>query len=358
MTSANALPDLLIGSYTADSNGQGEGISIAASAPDGSLAAPRLAAATDSPSFIAMHPALPVVYAVGETAQLLSAFRRAHDGALTPLGAAWPAGEAVCHVVVDPLGRFAVTACWGDGQVIGYDLDTQTGAILSRRVAAPAVDPYADADPYAASPAEAAPRQSRAHASLFLPDGRIMTTDLGFDLARVWRWQPGGGLVLDHEVTLPLGSGPRHLALHPAGQVYIVTEYSIQVLVLTADASGRFSLSSVAEVFAGGAHDGDSAAHISLDEAARHVHVTVRGANRVAVLQVRDGGVRLDAVADVPCGGDLPRHHLQRDGCIHVANQRSGDIATFRLDPATGIPSGSPQVLPTGSPTCLVPLAD
>jgi 3-carboxymuconate cyclase len=354
MNASHALPDLLIGSYTGDSNGSGEGVSRVSSLPDGTLGEPRLAVEADSPSFLAVHSRLPVVYAVGEVAQTLSAFRLADTGILAdagilePIGGAWPAGAAVCHVAVDPHGRFAVAACWGDGRVIAYDLDDQTGAITARREAAPAADPHAGA--------RVPDRTSRAHASLFLPDGRVMTTDLGFDLARVWRWTPDAGLELDHEVTLPVGSGPRHLAQHPAGHVYIVTEYSIDVLVLTPDASGRFSLAAAVPVLAGGAHDGDAAAHISLDEGARHVHVTVRGANRIAVLGVRDGGARLEPIADVACGGDRPRHHLQREGVIHVANQRSSEVATFLIDPVTGIPEQLLQTVPTGTPTCLVAL--
>jgi len=341
-----------IGSYTSDSDGAGEGISRTGTLSTGTLEPPTLAARADSPSFLATHPRLAVVYAVGEAAQTLRAFRVAED-ALEPLGDPQPAGVSVCHVAVDPDGRFAVAACWGDGQVIAYDLDPDTGALLSRSPQAAANDPH-DAAAIAAAPKPSAPRQSRAHASLFLPDGRVMTTDLGFDLARVWRWQPGAGLTLDHEVTLPAGSGPRHLALHPNGTVYIVTEYSIEVLVLTPDASGRFALASVAPVFAGGAHEGDAAAHITIDEAAAHLHVTVRGSNRVAVLDVLDGGTALLPAADVSCGGNWPRHHLQRDGLIHVANQLSDEVVTLRLESTTGIPVETIQSLPTGSPTCLV----
>lgn len=364
MTVSTDLCDLLLGCYT-DDHGDGAGISRANALPDGTLAEPRLVATASSPSFVATHPTLPAAYAVAEFEQTLTAFTVDEDGALTPLGDAWPAGVAVCHVAVDPQGRFAVVACWGDGHVIAYDLDENTGGITARHEAPSATDPHTPEE-VAAAPKPPAPRQSRAHASLFLSDGRVMTTDLGFDLARVWRRRPSGELELDHEVTLPAGSGPRHLALHPAGHVYIVTEYSTEVFVLSPDATvsdaagsgslGRFALAEVVPVFADGAHAGDAGAHISLDEAAAHVHVTVRGSNRIAVLDVLDGGARLRPAADVPCGGDWPRHHLQRGGVIHVTNQKSSDVTTWALEEATGIPHRLLQTLPTGTPTCLAPL--
>lgn len=355
MTVSTDLPGVLIGAYT-DDHGTADGVSRAATRADGALAEPRLAAAISSPSFVAAHPSLPVAYAVGEFTETLNVFRATDDGALDRLGDPWPAGAAACHVAVDPHGRFAVVACWGDGRVVCYDLDAG-GGILNRREAAKAHDPHAAqaADPDYHQPEGEAPRQSRAHASLFLADGRVMTTDLGFDLARVWRYDPDAGLLLDHEVVLPFGSGPRHLALHPAGHVYIVTEYSTQVFVLSPDASGRFALAQSLSPLADGSHPGDAGAHISIDEAAAHVHVTVRGSNRIAVLDVLENGAALRAAGDVPCGGDWPRHHLQRDGVIHVTNQRSADITTWALDPATGIPARLLQTLKTGTPTCLIP---
>ncbi|MEO8908488.1 MAG: beta-propeller fold lactonase family protein [Microbacteriaceae bacterium] len=351
------------GCYTADSSGHGAGIGVLASAADGTLNPVRLAAVADSPTFLAQHPTLPVVYAVGEFARTIRAFAitDAVGGVLESLGDGWPAGEAVCHVTIDPMGRYAIAACWGDGKVLTYELDA-SGRITARHDAAAAIDPYAggtgtgtgtDTDTGAA-----VVRPSRAHASFVLPDGRVLTTDLGYDLVRIWRYEPGRGLVPDHEVVLPFGSGPRHPALHPSGHVYVVTEDSVEVVVLQLDAAGRYAIVQVTPVIPGGTASTEAgvhvtAAHISIDEAGEHVHVTVRAANRVAVLAVRDGGARLEPVADVDCGGDWPRHHLQHGSLLHVANQLSDTITTFRLD-AGGVPSDLIQILPAGSPTCLI----
>ena len=110
------MADTLIwtGSYTADSGGNGMGIGAVLARPDGSLEALGPALACDSPSFLAVHPALPVVYAVHEHAQTVGAYRQLGSGVgLEPHGDAWPAGAAACHVAVDPQGRFLMVACWG-----------------------------------------------------------------------------------------------------------------------------------------------------------------------------------------------------------------------------------------------------
>jgi len=349
------------GSYTADSGGSGAGIGAVAAAADGTLRWLGVAAAADSPSFLAVHPTLPVVYAVAEHARTVRAYRRAGGFGLEPAGPALPAGDAACHVAVEPSGRFLVVCCWGDGQVLFYELDAD-GGIMGGTAAAESRDPYGDV-PGGGAP-ERQERPSRAHAALMLADGRVMTTDLGHDLLRIWdvRYGPGRasgsglGPVLEQEVVLPRGSGPRHLVQHPGGNVFVVTEYSIEVAVaVLSPGAGDFRLGFVGPATAGGALPGDSAAEIALAAGGRHAYVGVRGSNRVSVLEVEAGGTALRPVADVPSGGKWPRHHLVRDGSLHVAHERSGDVVTFFLDAETGLPGVPADRLHVASPTALVP---
>lgn len=342
----DAVPaDQLIwtGCYTTDGGGRGTGIGALRAGTDGTLSWLGVAAPAGSPSFLAVHPALDVVYAVGEAAQTVTAYRRSGDFGLEPLGRDWPAGEAACHAAVDPQGRFLVVACWGDGQVLLYELDADGG--ISAR--------------FAAAASTLAGRPSRAHASLMLDDGRVMTTDLGHDLLRVWNYVPAQGLRLDHELALPRDSGPRHLVQHPRGTVLVVTEYSIEVAVVQRSReSGTFSLAGVVPATAAGALPGDSAAEIALAADGRHAYVGVRGSNRISVLEVDEGGSVVRPVADVPSGGDWPRHHLVRDGWLHVAHERSGDVVTYPLDPESGLPGDAVGRLDVASPTALVPAGD
>ncbi len=351
------------GSYTPDSGGSGAGIGAVAAAAGGTLRWLGVAAAADSPSFLAVHPSLPVVYAVAEQARTVRAYRRAGTFGLEPAGPAWPAGEAACHVAVDPSGRFLVVCCWGDGQVLFYELDAD-GGIMGRTAAAESRDSDGAAPDGGGHERQARP--SRAHAALMLADGRVMTTDLGHDLLRIWNVRSGPGRplgpvlepVLDHEVLLPRGSGPRHLVQHPGGNVFVVTEYSIEVAVAELSrGSGDFRLGFVGPATAGAALPGDSAAEIALAAGGRHAYVGVRGSNRISVLEVEAGGASLHPVADVPSGGNWPRHHLVREGSLHVAHERSGDVVTFPLDTESGLPGAPADRLHVGSTTALVPAA-
>ncbi|WP_284977060.1 beta-propeller fold lactonase family protein [Arthrobacter sp. efr-133-TYG-104] len=337
------------GSYTADRNANGKGIAALSVDDNGQLTNMGLAVAADSPSFLAVHPSLPVVYAVAEDAGTVRAYRRTGRTELEAFGESWPAGEATCHVAVDPHGRFIVATCWGDGQVVLYELD-HDGAITSRTSATAAVDPHT-----AASPEE--PRPSRAHSSLMLPDGRVMTTDLGHDLVRVWKYEPGTGLVPDHQVVLPMGSGPRHMARHQSGTVFVDTEYSVEVAALGMQPDGTYELNAMVPASTTGASDDDAGAEIALSPDGRFAYVGVRGSNRICVLQVSGDGAALEPVGEVPCGGEWPRHHLVREGWLYVANEGSDDVVAFTLDPETGLPGGPVARVETGSPSVLV-LAD
>lgn len=365
--SASDSTILWTGTYTPDGGGRAKGIGAIREHPDGSLDWLGTAADAQSPSFLAVHPRLPVVYAVAEQRQLVQAYRRTGSFGLEPFGDPQPAGEATCHVAVDPRGRFVTAACWGDGQVILYELDAD-GKLMGRFPSEPSVDPHASKYPHA-SKAAGQTRQSRAHASLMLDDGRIMTTDLGHDSLRVWSYVPGAGLVADHEIALPFGSGPRHLVQHPGGNVFVVSEYSVEVFVVGSK-TGTFELLSRGPARPGssrpgnsnsggsrseGSGEADSAAEICLGADGRYVYVGVRGSNIISVLEVVADGAQLLPVEEVPSGGNWPRHHVVRGNRLHVAHERSDNVATFVLDLVTGVPGPVIHDLQTPSPTALVP---
>lgn len=346
MTSATSDTIIWTGTYTPDGGGRAEGIGALRAHKDGSLEWLGTAVQAQSPSFLAMHPSLPVIYAVAEQRKMVQAYRRTGAFGLEPLGPPQPAGEATCHVAVDPHGRFVTAACWGDGQVLLYELDSD-GGMTGRFPAPPSADPHASL-----SPGE--PRPSRAHASLILQDGRIMTTDLGHDTLRIWNYAPGTGLVADHEVALAFGSGPRHLVQHASGNVFVVSEYSVEVFIVRPEA-GTFELVFRGPATSGGSQSGDSAAGICLREDGAYAYVGVRGANIISTLEVGGGGTELLPVYDMASGGDWPRHHLVRENWLHVAHERSDNVATFALDPATGLPGPLLHDVRTPSPTALIP---
>jgi 6-phosphogluconolactonase len=114
------------GTYTGPKTGS-EGVYVARfDAATGAVSVPRLATAAHSPSFLALHPTLPVLYAVadvvndaGTRSGAVQAFAvDAATGSLAPLNHQPAGGSGPCHVAVDAGGRVALAANYGGGSAI------------------------------------------------------------------------------------------------------------------------------------------------------------------------------------------------------------------------------------------------
>ena len=382
-----------VGGYGADMEGQADGIGLLAVA-DGqgptTLGYRGAVAPAPSPSWLAQHPTLDVVYAALEGAGEVAAFARTGERALRPLGRPVAAGQYVCHLAVSPDGRFLVASCYGDGRVVRIGLGSDGALLPDARDKAAALrealfgdrgagdrgaderegdgeerraDPTAAVDPYASDPNRldrslspskgADPRVSHAHAAAFLPDGRIATTDLGYDLVRIWR-PASTGLTLDHEVVLPRGSGPRHMVVHPSGHLHVVTEYSCELFTLAADREGRWGLVAGTPVSALATPGHDYPAELSRSKDGETLYAGVRGSNTIAALRVRGSGEQVEPLALADAGVDWPRHHLVHDGALLVAGQRSDEITVLDIDDRTGAPGRIRHRTPAPAPTHLL----
>ena len=326
---------LWFGAYTSASGGSGEGIGRIdlAHEPPGAVVAGEI----DSPSFIALHPYLPMLYAVSESAGFIHAFRIAPSGQLEALGQGWPTGIEPCHVAVDPQGKSLITSSWGDGSVDFFTLNPE-GAIIGRATAV------------ASNPWVYPLRQSRAHCALFIDDEWAVTTDLGLDILRVWR-RTAEGLTLDHEVAFPPGSGPRHIALHPSDRLMVVAEFTGEVFTL-ARVGETFTIQDSEPPSLAQQRMGAAAAHIAINDEGTRAYVALRRSNSVSTFAIDPDG-NLTLRAETPCGGEWPRHHALHDGSLYVANERSATISVLRLDD-DGIPLPAQDWLPALSPTCIV----
>ncbi|UYO96975.1 lactonase family protein [Microbacterium sp. M28] len=363
-----------LGGYGAGMDGSADGIGLLAGDAQSATALAYRGAVAEapSPSWLARHSRLDVVYAALEGDAAVQAFVRTGESKLAPLGERVPVGESVCHLAVAPSGQYLVASCYGDGKVVRIGLDADgrpvpdavdkaaalraalfgedpdSGAAPRAGVGAAASDPYD-------TPVGTEPRVSHAHAAAFLPDGRIVTTDLGFDLVRFWR-PTATGLALDHEVVLPRGTGPRHMVVHPSGHLHVVTEYSCEVFTLAAGPDGTWAVvsatlaSPIAEVGV------DFPAELARSHDGHVLYTALRGSNTIAALRVHGSGDRLESIALADSGVDWPRHHLVFEGKLLVAGQRSDTVALLDLDERTGVPVGIRHTTQAPTPTHFLPV--
>ncbi|MEW2549085.1 lactonase family protein [Streptomyces sp. NPDC047002] len=338
-----------IGSYT---GAGGRGIAVADVAADtGALAVRSVLDAVPDPSYLKLNADASVLYAVSETGHgLAAAFAAAADGTLAALGRARELDAAVPAHLTLADGHLLV-ANYGSGSftVLPVAADGSLGEATD-------VHAHEGTGPNAE-------RQEGPHAHQVLPDpsGRwVLGVDLGTDAVRVYRLDPAAGRLAVHsETVLTPGRGPRHLAFHPDGRhAYVLHELHPSLSVCRwDDRTGTLDVLGEAPLLGADVpgRDTSNASAIVVDRGGRYLWAANRGPDSLSVLALDDTREKAELVTTVPCGGRWPRD-LALDPAgrrLYAANEHSGDVTWFDIDPATGVPARAGS-LDLPAPSCVV----
>ncbi|MFJ8013404.1 lactonase family protein [Streptomyces sp. NPDC096339] len=345
-----------IGSFTSSG---GRGITTAALDPEtGALTELSTTDVLADPSYLVEGVHEGVLYAVSESAEGAAGAFVAEGRGLRLLGAPVPVGGAgPTHL--DVAWPWLLTAHYtsgGVGALAIADDGSLTGPphVLHHRGSGP--DPA---------------RQEGPHAHHVLADPSlnwVLSVDLGTDSVRVCSLDEHTGTLRPHsETALTPGNGPRHLAFHPDGEVaYVVNELRPLLTVCRWDAEAG-TLEPVAEVpialepapgAVPEAGRGDVRAYpsaIAVARDGRFVWVAVRGADVLVTFSLAGGAEEPRRAGAVDCGGRWPRDlalDVWRDR-LYAANEHSGDVTWFDVDPATGQPRRAGS-LPVPAATCVL----
>ncbi|WP_435213252.1 lactonase family protein [Streptomyces sp. bgisy034] len=336
-----------IGSFTAAG---GHGITTASVAGDnGALTVRSGVRDVPDPAYLALSPAGDTLYAASETAEGTVVAYRVTGAKPELLGAPAPVGgSGPTHLSL--FDGHVLTANYGSGSVSAVPVRSD-GTLADTP---PTVLRHTGSGPHT-------PRQQGPHAHQVQPDpsGRwAVSVDLGTDSVRVCTLT-GGTLEVHREIALRPGSGPRHLAFHPHGRyAYVVNELTPTVTVCHWDADDGTLKPLTETPVLPGAPAGDAyPSGIVASPDGRFVWTATRGEDVLSTFAVEDEDLRL--VGTVPCAGRWPRALTEADGFLYVANERSGDVSWFVLDPDRGLPrhEGSIEV-PAASCVVLGPGPD
>ncbi|MET9833087.1 lactonase family protein [Streptomyces sp. NPDC006385] len=315
-----------IGSFTAAG---GQGITTAAVAA-GSGALTVLSSVDDvpDPAYLALSPGGDTLYAVSETAEgAVAAYRVGMD---TPelMGPPVPVdGSGPVHLSL--FAGHVLTANYGSGSVTAVPVRPD-GSLAE---APSAVLQHTGSGPHT-------PRQQSPHAHQVLPapGGRwAVGVDLGTDSVRVYA-PVDGTFEVHREIALRPGSGPRHLAFHPnATYAYVVNELTPTVTVCHWDPDDGTLKPLTETPVLPGAPAGDAyPSGVVASPDGRFVWAATRGEDVLSTFAVEGEELRLTGT--VPCAGHWPRAIAEAEGFLYVANERSGDVSWFAVDPDTGRP--------------------
>lgn len=353
-----------VGTYPADGLGapvgQGEGL-WQASLDGQALAGASQVTTQSAPSFVARHPALPIVYAVEEALPtVLSAIAIDAEGGSSEVARVALEGEGGCHVLVAPDASALYVSNYGTGELVVVLLTAEGLPDAS----APQAWPHQGTGPRA-------DRQEgpHAHFACLSPDGlHVLVADLGTDEIRRYRLA-SGGLLADPGVaaSLPPGSGPRHMAVR-GGLIYVVCELDHMVRTLRWDsASASADLIAEQPITLAPQRTGSAVydAHVILVERDKGdvLLVSVRGADVISVFDVApEGELTYRAAFDA---GHWPRHFAVVGEALVVAAEKAHEVRAFRLadvlELAPEQENGAVAILPFAavavpSPACIVAL--
>jgi 6-phosphogluconolactonase len=343
-----------VGTYTAP--GASRGIyKFNFDATTGAAGAPELAAESQSPSFLAIHPNGRFLYAVNE----MDAFGGKKQGAvsaysinpktraLASLNQQPSIGDGPCHINVDRQGKNILIANYGGGSVAVLPID-----------AAGELKPASSFIQHTGSSANKS-RQSEPHAHSINLDqsGKYaFVCDLGLDKIFTYAFDPVAGKLTEKTFTpVKPGSGPRHFTFTPDfKRAFAINEISQTITAFNYDGNGKLTefqtITTVPEETRG-----NSTAEIAIHPSGKYLYGSNRGHNSIAVFTVEPGSGQLCLVQNESTQGKTPRNFVidPTGKYLLAANQDSDNIAIFSIDQATGKLSSTGKSIQAFKPVCL-----
>jgi 6-phosphogluconolactonase len=325
----------------------------------GKLELEGVAAETVNPSFLALHPTRPLLYAVGEMSQSdgttqrgLSAFAiDPSSGKLTLLNQQSSWGTGPCHLTVDRTGRCLLVANYGSGSVACLPIrdDGRLGEATSHHQhRGSSVDSGRQEGPHAHS------------VNLDAGNRFAFVADLGVDKIFVYRFDAEQGRLTANDpaaVDLAPGSGPRHFAFHPGGRyAYLIQELSSTVTALGYDPARGIlrpiqTVSTLPEGFTGS----NTTAEVQVHPSGKFVYGSNRGHNSIAAFAVEEATGKLRPIGHTSTRGKTPRNFaIDPTGAwLLAANQDTNNVTVLRIDPKTGTLRPTGQSVSVPMPVCV-----
>ena len=324
-----------------------------------------------SPSCLAVNAAGTRLYSLNETDRVgdakegtVSAFaiNRA-DGQLTVLNTVPSGGAGPTYVSVHPAGRFLLAANYFGGSVAVLPIPAagRLGAAADVKVDAGTIGPRRATNAPPGSFAFSGHDRTHAHMIQADASGRfVLHVDLGLDRIFVWRFDAERGVLTPgdhHEVALPPGDGPRHVAFHPNGRwLYSIQEEGSTVVLFDWDgATGRLTARQTISSLPPGYAGSNFCSEILVAADGRFVYAGNRLHDSIGIFAVGRTG-ELTFAGYEWTRGNYPRSFAfdPAGRFLYCCNQRADNITVFRADAKTGGLQFTGQYVPVGNPSHIV----
>lgn len=329
----------------------------------GELSPITLAAETNAPGFLAIHPNHRFLYATNAAFQQptpggVAAFRIQPNGGLSLVNQQPTSGRGTCHLNLDPGGQVLLAANYTSGTVNAFKILTD-GSI------SPAVTTHQHQGAGAHPKRQKAPHP---HSVLIHPYYHYAyVPDLGMDQVVIYSLeQDRGALKRAGEANVPGGSqGPRHMKFSLDGKhAYVLNELSLSLASYSVSGSnGQLEYIDSISVFSADnqqATGSMTCAEIRVHPNGQWIYTSTRdledqGRDTLSTFKRAPDG-SLSLISNTPAGVDFPRNfNIDPTGqWLIAAGQRSSTLAIFSIDPHSGMLILHQSDIPfQGQPICV-----
>lgn len=319
-----------------------------------------LMAASESPSFLAVHPSGKYLYAVNE----LDNYQGGRAGAIT----AWSIDKATgkltllnqvssigpwpCHLIVDAGGKMLMVANYAGGSFASFPIgaDGKLGESASFF------------QETGSGPDKSRQTAPHAHSVNLTKNNKFMLgADLGTDKIDIFKLDPATGKMTENNPASAMvkpGSGPRHLVIAPDQKhVYVLSEMASSVTTFEFDANtAAMKDIGVVSALPADFKGQSTAAEIQISADGKHLYTSNRGHDSIAVFSIDPKTALPTLVQNMSTGGVMPRGFvLDPSGRFLIAgNQKTNTIAIFRVDAASGKLTPNGEKIDLGAPVSFV----
>ena len=322
----------------------------------GTLSPLGIAAEAVNPAHLWASPNGKYLYAVSwqspDKMDTVAAYRIDHKtGMLTLINRVSAKGDLANQVVLDPSGKLAGTVTYASGTFTLYRVEADG------RLSEPFYTDQHSGTPL--SPRQPGPK---AHGIAFSKDSKFAyVAELGLDRVYSYRVDAAHHNVTPLDppfVSLPGGSGPRRLQLHPNGRfLYVNHETDSKVTVFELH-DGNLKAMQTISTRPDGYTASNSTAEIQIDKEGKWLYVSNRGHDSLALYSVDPGKGALTLVEYIPSLGRTPRNITidPSNEYLLCANQNGENVVVFGIDHKTGhlTPTGSQQPVPQAAGIAIV----
>ncbi|MCP4171896.1 MAG: lactonase family protein [Fuerstiella sp.] len=308
---------------------------------NGKLSDPTLVAEISGPGFLAMHPSLSVLYAVGGVEGKPSVAAYAIDGRLNKaslkfLNAIEIGDGGAAHVSVDATGKTVLTAQYGGGSTGVFSLNGDGS--LKARTQLVNHEGASNAVPG---------RQTKSHAHWtgFSPDNRFaFVPDLGLDKVVIYKVDAAASGIEPHSAgIIAPGGGPRHMKFHNNGKwIYVLHELDLSVTVFDYDAdAGTMTAKQTIETVPKAdlaKEKFKSCSEIRVHPSGEFVYAANRGHDTITAFKVDGDTGKLTFIEREFIRGATPRNfNIDPSGkWLLAAGQDSHTLASFEVNSDNG----------------------